>query len=97
MTANDYHFVTHWRVLGTADEVSEILERAEDLPRWWPSVYLDVKEIEPGDAGGIGKIVSLYTKGWLPYARGCITADKNIALRFPFAYYVVRLRLRFWG
>jgi hypothetical protein len=68
MAANDYHFVTHWRVLGTADEVSEILERAEDLPRWWPSVYLDVKEIEPGGAGGIGKIVSLYTKGWLPYA-----------------------------
>jgi hypothetical protein len=65
---NDYHFVTHWRVPGTIDEVSEILERAEDLPRWWPSVYLDVKEIEPGQPNGVGKVVSLYTKGWLPYA-----------------------------
>src|SRR5215471_7350506 len=65
---NDYHFVTQWRVPGTIDEVSEILERAEDLPRWWPSVYLDVKEIEPGQPNGIGKVVCLYTKGWLPYA-----------------------------
>jgi len=67
MRLNDYHFITHWRVRATVEEVSEILEHAEDLPRWWPSVYLDVKEIEPGVTGGIGKIVSLYTKGWLPY------------------------------
>jgi len=26
-----------------------------------------VKVQEPGDAEGIGKVVSLYTKGWLPY------------------------------
>jgi hypothetical protein len=26
-----------------------------------------VQELEPGDANGIGKVVSLYTKGWLPY------------------------------
>lgn len=37
------------------------------MARWWPSVYLDVKILDPGDALGIGKIVELYTKGWLPY------------------------------
>jgi hypothetical protein len=37
------------------------------LTRWWPSVYLDVQELEPGDKNGIGKVVSLFTKGWLPY------------------------------
>ena len=37
------------------------------LPRWWPSVYLDVKEIEPPDAHGLGRRVRLLTKGWLPY------------------------------
>lgn len=26
-----------------------------------------MRELEPGDAQGIGKTVSLYTKGWLPY------------------------------
>ena len=67
MTNNDYHFITQWRVAGTIEEVSDILGNAPDLVRWWPSVYLDVQEIEPGGSGGVGKIVSLYTKGWLPY------------------------------
>lgn len=67
MFNNDYHFITHWRVESTVEEVSEIISNAPDLMRWWPSVYLDVRELEPGDAQGIGKTVSLYTKGWLPY------------------------------
>jgi hypothetical protein len=37
------------------------------LARWWPSVYLDVQELEPGDKQGLGKVIDLYTKGWLPY------------------------------
>ena len=64
---NEYYFVTEWRVKSTCEEVYRILEKAEDLQRWWPSVYLDVMETEKGQPGGIGKKVSLYTKGWLPY------------------------------
>ncbi|HET9999509.1 MAG TPA: hypothetical protein VFQ36_01365 [Ktedonobacteraceae bacterium] len=64
---NDYHFITVWRVESTIDEVSTILSDAADLVRWWPSVYLEVKVLEPGDERGLGKVVSLYTKGWLPY------------------------------
>src|ERR1039457_6514878 len=60
MSANEYHFVTHWRVEGTAEEVFDVLDNATDLGRWWPAVYLDVKEVEPG-------IVELLTKGRLPY------------------------------
>lgn len=67
MASNEYHFVTHWRVESTVAEVLDVLGKASDLPRWWPSVYLDVKELAPGDANGLGKEVSLYTKGWLPY------------------------------
>jgi polyketide cyclase/dehydrase/lipid transport protein len=67
MATNDYHFITTWHVPGTAREVSEVLGDAADLQRWWPSVYLDVKVLEPGDENGIGKVVDLYTKGWLPY------------------------------
>jgi hypothetical protein len=67
LATNDYHFITHWRVEGSINEVAEILKDAEELPRWWPSVYLDVKVLEQGDENGIGKVVSLYTKGWLPY------------------------------
>ncbi|HEV7858027.1 MAG TPA: SRPBCC family protein [Pyrinomonadaceae bacterium] len=67
MPVNDYHFITHWRVEGTLEEVSDVLDNVLDLPRWWPSVYLDVEVLEPGDERGVGKLVSLYTKGWLPY------------------------------
>lgn len=65
--SNDYHFVTHWRMHGTPDEIIVVLGDARELARWWPSVYLDVREIEPGDEQGIGKVVELRTKGWLPY------------------------------
>ena len=67
MASNEYHFITHWRVKASRQEVSEILNDAESLPRWWPSVYLEVREVEKGDADDVGKRVWLYTKGWLPY------------------------------
>jgi hypothetical protein len=67
MRSNDYHFITHWWATGTVEEVSEVIGNAPDLVRWWPSVYLDVLELEPGGENGEGKVVSLYTKGWLPY------------------------------
>ena len=67
MSSNEYAFITHWRVQSTCQEISDILRNAPDLVRWWPSVYLAVDELEPGDDKGIGKVISLYTKGWLPY------------------------------
>jgi hypothetical protein len=67
MSGNAYHFTTTWRVAGTVEEVAAILAEASELPRWWPAVYLQVEETKPGDDEGIGKEVSLYTKGWLPY------------------------------
>ena len=67
MASNFYHFITNWRVQSTAEEVFEILGNAEDLARWWPSVYLEVNVLNSGDKNGVGKIVDLYTKGWLPY------------------------------
>lgn len=67
MTANEYHYITHWRVKGTVKEVSEVLGQATDLVRWWPSVYLDIQQRAAGAENGIGRIIHLYTKGWLPY------------------------------
>ena len=68
MSNNEYHFITQWQLQGTVAEIFDILDDAPDLVRWWPSVYLDVQETEPGDPQtGIGKVISLYTKGWLPY------------------------------
>ena len=65
--ANDYHFVTTWRLPATRDEIADVLADAADLARWWPSVYLEVDVREPGDERGLGRAVDLHTKGWLPY------------------------------
>ncbi|MCL4264191.1 MAG: polyketide cyclase [Anaerolineae bacterium] len=68
MATNEYQFITHWRIQSTIEEISDVLGNAPDLVRWWPSVYLEVQELEPGNPDtGVGKVISLYTKGWLPY------------------------------
>jgi hypothetical protein len=67
MPVNDYNFVDRWRVKADVKEVADILEDALSLPRWWPSVYFEVNEIEPGAERGIGKLISLRAGGWLPY------------------------------
>lgn len=84
MFSRHYHFVTHWRVNGSVAEVAEILANGPDLIRWWPSVYLDVQQIEPGGSDGVGIILDLYTKGWLPYTlrwQSRVTENKQ-----PFGY-----------
>ncbi len=70
MSSSEYQFVTRWRVVGTVDEVSEILENPEDLPRWWPAVYLEAQTVSrplKAEGDGVGRVVRLRTKGWLPY------------------------------
>lgn len=67
MPSNEYHFISRWRVEGTLEEVSAILTDTASLPRWWPSVYLGVEPLQPGEADGTEKVVRLHTRGWLPY------------------------------
>lgn len=67
MAANEYHFISRWRVRCTVAQAAEILGEPLKLPRWWPAVYLDVRELRPGDQNGVGRDVDLWTKGWLPY------------------------------
>jgi len=67
MPAPEYRFRTEWRVAGTVEEVAGVLADVRELGRWWPSVYLQVHELSPGDENGIGKRARLHTKGWLPY------------------------------
>ena len=90
MASNEYHFITHWHIKGTVKEIAEVLSQATELPRWWPSVYLDIQELEAGDENGIGKVIHLYTKGWLPYTlRWSFRVTES---RYPFGF-----TLEAWG
>ena len=81
MPDNAYRFIDRWRVEGDVKEVADVLEDAISLPRWWGSVYFDVKQIEPGDEHGLGKLISLQAGGWLPYT---LRIDfRTIASRYP--------------
>ncbi len=67
MPANEYHMVSHWRAIGTPQEVYDLIIHGEDLPRWWPAAFTDSLLLDPGDASGTGTIVRLESRGWLPY------------------------------
>jgi hypothetical protein len=67
MPANAYHFVSQWRVVGSVEEVSDIVDDAMSLETWWGSVYSDVELIDGGNADGLGKSFRLLGHGWLPY------------------------------
>lgn len=72
----DFVLVSDWAVAGTLDEVSAILSEPDAMPRWWPEVYLSVRVVEPGDADGLGRVVDVVSRGWLPYTlrwRGRVT------------------------
>src|SRR4029077_7600238 len=78
----EYHFITHWTIRGTAREVAEVLGDPLGLARWWPSVYLEVRELDPGDPiTHVGRVIDLYTKGWLPYTlrwRFTVTESRGV-------------------
>jgi hypothetical protein len=59
--------LTTWRVPGSIDEVYALISDFQQLPRWWPAGFYDALEIQPGDGSGIGRIVRLETRGWLPF------------------------------
>ena len=67
MASNDYEFVTEWRVEAPRELIYDILVDGEDLPRWWPDVYLEARKEPSPDGGEVGTRVHLHTRGWLPY------------------------------
>lgn len=78
MPANEYEFLTKWRVIAPIELVYDILKEGKDYVRWWPDVYLDAQYFASGHPDGIGDHVVLLTKGWLPYRlRWTATAERR--------------------
>jgi hypothetical protein len=67
MLANEYQFLTEWRVAAPRPLIYDILRAGKEYPRWWPDVYLNAELTPSGRADGLGDRVALHTKGWLPY------------------------------
>lgn len=67
VAANEYVLESTWVAPGTVQEVYDIVSDADGLAAWWPAGFLKVAIVEPGDAIGLGKVLDVVTKGWLPY------------------------------
>ena len=67
MPANDYQFVTRWRLPATVEQVTDLLDDTETLIRIWPSLYTRATVAEPGGEHGVGRVMMVETKGHLPY------------------------------
>lgn len=52
---------------GTVQEVADVLDVPQELPRWWPEVYLSVARLVPGGEHNVGGVFDFRTRGWLPY------------------------------
>jgi hypothetical protein len=68
MSSNAYHFITHWRVRGTLEDVNVILHDAMAFPHWWPAVYRNMTLLDPGKPDGVGRVIETTMKGWLPFS-----------------------------
>jgi len=90
MPANDYQFITRWRLPGTVEQVSELLAETDTLIRIWPSLYTRARVVDPGDARGVGKTLQVMTSGHLPYTLRW--SFRVVESRHPYGYTV-----KAWG
>ena len=88
MHLNDYHFVTRLRVQCELTEVVDIIGNPADLRRWWPTVYLVAKILEPsGDFAGRGVLTFEQDSEWVQVAyEWDVRANKPLLRNFSFIF-----------
>jgi hypothetical protein len=65
MTGTDDHVLTRWELEASAQEVFDLIADASSYSRWWPSVFLESRVLEPGDEKGRGRLVEVRTAAFL--------------------------------
>jgi len=68
MTGSDYHFLTRWELEASPREVFDLIADGASYPRWWPSVFLEARVLEPGDGRGVGRLVEVRTATFLLFS-----------------------------
>lgn len=65
--ASRYELHDIWRIVGTLDEVAELMFDTESLPEWCPA-FRSVDVVAAGDENRIGRVYDVRVKGPLPYS-----------------------------
>jgi uncharacterized protein YndB with AHSA1/START domain len=63
--AGTYRLSSRWELEATPREVFDLIADASSYPRWWPSVFLDARILEPGNDQGVGRLVEVRTAAFL--------------------------------
>ena len=63
MGSSECHCVTKWCFTAQINEVCGILADVESVPTWWQSVYLEASLLDPGDDRGVGRRLSIVSRG----------------------------------
>lgn len=77
----EYRFATLWQLDAPLTEVWEAIFHPERWPNWWQGVE-QVRELEPGDAVGVGSLQRYTWKSVLPYR---LTFDMRVTRIEPLA------------
>jgi len=64
--AAQFRLVSHWHIAAPIDTVWAALKATEQWPTWWRYVKA-VREIQPGDAEGLGAVRHITWSSRLPY------------------------------
>lgn len=64
--AAQFQLVSQWHIAAPIEHVWEALKATEAWPSWWPYVK-SVREIDPGDADGLGAVRHIAWSSRLPY------------------------------
>ena len=72
MSANEYSFVTVWKIAAPLETVWDVIYDIEDLPNWWKAV-VSIEVIDRGDSNGVHCLTKQTWKGVLPYQMSFIS------------------------
>lgn len=72
MSANEYSFVTVWKIEAPIQKVWDAICETEDMPNWWKAI-LNIEVLDRGNENGIGALFKQTWKGKLPYKLSMIS------------------------
>ncbi len=66
-SATNYHMSSQWKLPWTPEQIADVFLDSQQMGRWWASNFLDVTVVKVGGTHGLGRVVNVITKGFMPY------------------------------
>ncbi|MEM7069336.1 MAG: hypothetical protein AAF478_10680 [Pseudomonadota bacterium] len=57
-----------WSLHGQITDLQETLSNPQSILEWWPEAFMRSEIVHNGHENGIGRVVRVHTKGWMPHS-----------------------------